>query len=402
MDNATAEQSLQIKVPTLKLKEKIREYTKSHREQLRANSLDALRFGIGEIKARIQELENLTEKDVTGLAGRIKRRKHATNEDMYRLSHAFLQDEKNIETFNKIPGAIQVLVKELTGKDSERQLSAAECLCNLSLGQAPVCEKISSLAGSYLVTYLHTTETQLVRICLWTLANILATGHKGATILMQMQLLPQLWKLYTDDEVADTLADFREDAAICLHLIALNSEVLLRKEDRDYVFENFMGKNPTCLAAEYHLQIIFHVFFYVPELVANFNSSQLMYLINYSLSNICNTKEFKTVSQHLKIVYAIRVLANLLACHPNSYSLLLQQLSLVWHTNLGFILNTLFGFQNVYLTQELLWFLKNILNLESSLNLGQNNFLEKLNICKSNILDQMPILNSLTTESMIL
>lgn len=113
--SSSTENSLQIMVPTLKLREKIREYTKSHREQLRANSLDSLRFGIGEIKARIQELENLTEKDVTGLAGRIKRRKHATNEDMYRLSHAFLQDEKNIETFNKIPGAIQVLVKELTG-----------------------------------------------------------------------------------------------------------------------------------------------------------------------------------------------------------------------------------------------------------------------------------------------
>lgn len=104
-------------------------------------------------------------------------------------------------------------------------------MCNLSLGQAPVCEKISSLAGSYLVTYLHTTETQLLRLCLWTLANILATGHKGASTLMQMQVLPQLWKLYTDDEIADSLADFREDAAICLQIIAQNSETL-KSEDR--------------------------------------------------------------------------------------------------------------------------------------------------------------------------
>ena len=101
---------------TLKMREKIRDYTKSNREQLRASTSDSLRFGIGEIKARIQELDNLTEKDVIGLAGRMKRRKHATNEDMYRLSHAFLQDDRNIQAFNKIPGAIQVLVKELTGK----------------------------------------------------------------------------------------------------------------------------------------------------------------------------------------------------------------------------------------------------------------------------------------------
>lgn len=127
---STTEQTEQIMVPTLKLREKIREYTKSHREHLRANSLDSLRFGIGEIKARIQELENLTEKDVSGLAGRIKRRKHATNEDMYRLSHAFLQDVKNIETFNKIPGAIQVLVKELTGNvNTTYEKFISFCLC---------------------------------------------------------------------------------------------------------------------------------------------------------------------------------------------------------------------------------------------------------------------------------
>ncbi|KAM7353613.1 uncharacterized protein ACRADG_005604 [Cochliomyia hominivorax] len=391
MDNTAAcavEQHEQMLVPTPKLRDKIREYTKLHREQVRANSLDSLRFGIGEIKARIQELDNLTEKDVTGLAGRIKRRKHATNEDMYRLSHAFLQDERNIETFNKITGAMQVLVKELSGKDSERQLSAAECLCNLSLGQAPVCEKISSLAGSYLVTYLHTTEHQLVRLCLWTLANILATGHKGAQNLIQMQLLPQLWKLYTDDQVADDLADFREDAANCLQLIALNSESLLKNEDFNYVYEHFSEKNPTCLAGEYHLHIIFHILFGQPDRLASFSSSQQLYLMNYSLNNISNTEEFKTSIQHLKIIYSVRILSNLLALNPACYSMLQQQLSTVWHTNLIALFNKLFSFQNSDLTREVLWFLKNVLNLaDSSISLCPDDFLEKINICKTNLLE---------------
>lgn len=109
-------QPLQEMESTLKLREKIREYTKSDRKLLRANASDSLRFGVGEIKARITELESLTEKDVIGLARRIKRRKHATCEDMYRLSHSFLQDTQNIETFSKIPGGLQVLIKELTGK----------------------------------------------------------------------------------------------------------------------------------------------------------------------------------------------------------------------------------------------------------------------------------------------
>lgn len=119
---SSEEKPIQAMESTLKLRDKIREYSKSDRKQFRANITDSLRFGVGEIKARIEELENLTEKDVTGLARRIKRRKHATCEDMYRLSHAFLQDLQNIETFSKIPGALQVLIKELTGKHKKKKM----------------------------------------------------------------------------------------------------------------------------------------------------------------------------------------------------------------------------------------------------------------------------------------
>lgn len=271
-----------------------------------------------------------------------------------------------------------------TGKDAERQLSAAECLCNLSLGEAPVCEKIASLAGGYLVTYLHTTETQMVRLCLWTVANLLATGYKTSAILMQMQLLPQLWKLYVDDTIADTLADYREDSAICLQLIALNAKVLLRPEDYKFVLQHCQEKNPTCVAAEYHLQILFHILFPNTETVANFSSEQLLYLVNYSLYNICNTAGFLTSTQHLKVHYAVRILGNIIAIHSNSYSLILQQISSVWQSNLVSILNNLFSYRNPYLTREVLWFLKNILHLENEIPLNQTNLLEKLCIYKDN------------------
>lgn len=98
------------------LRHKIREYAREQRKGLRTNATDALRFGLGQIKDEIRELENLSIQDVRGMAGRIKRRKHATAEDMYRLSHAFLQNNENIKEFAGVPGAIQVLVKELTGK----------------------------------------------------------------------------------------------------------------------------------------------------------------------------------------------------------------------------------------------------------------------------------------------
>lgn len=87
---------------------------------MRADARDALRFGLGEIKDQIRQLLALNEDDVIGLATRIKRHKKASPEDMYRLSHAFLQSNENISAFNKIPGAINVLIKSLTGKPFNR------------------------------------------------------------------------------------------------------------------------------------------------------------------------------------------------------------------------------------------------------------------------------------------
>lgn len=115
-ENSEIRKEAHMSVPTLELRAKIRDYTKLYRDKIRASTYDSVRFGPGEIKEQIQQLHKLTEKDVIGLASRIKRHKHATNDDMYRLSHAFLMDEKNIEIFCRITGAMQVLVKELTGK----------------------------------------------------------------------------------------------------------------------------------------------------------------------------------------------------------------------------------------------------------------------------------------------
>uniref|UniRef100_A0A1A9VW26 IBB domain-containing protein n=1 Tax=Glossina austeni TaxID=7395 RepID=A0A1A9VW26_GLOAU len=376
-------------VPTEIFREKIRVYANSQRELHRERSLDSLRFGLGEIKERVQFLDNLNERDVLGLAKRIKRRKRATPEDMYRLSHAFLQDMENIKVFNKTPGALQILIKELTGKSSECQISAAECLCNFCLGDAPVCEKIASLAGSYLVTYLHSSEIQLVRLCLWTLANILATSSKGAQTCLQMQLIPQLWKLYIGDEIADNLMDYKEDSAICLQIIALNYASVLNEKDMEFLLEHANEKNPTCLPNEYHLQIIFQIFFTQEEVVANLPENLITYLISYSLSNIHNTAELSGAKENLMVLYAIRILGNILACVPSSYTKLLQELSSVCQINLIGFLNKLFNYKSSPIILEILWFLKNILRQEENNATFDINLLDKLQIKRENVVQQL-------------
>lgn len=97
------------------IRSNLREHRKLERFNDRNDSSDAFRIGVGAIKEIIQDFDNITEKDVTGLASRIKRKKGATEEDLNRLSHAFLLSVENIVTFSKITGALNVIVKELTG-----------------------------------------------------------------------------------------------------------------------------------------------------------------------------------------------------------------------------------------------------------------------------------------------
>lgn len=98
------------------LRANLRERRKQQRLSFRNESSDAYRVGVVSIQDIVSKLDSITQKDVTGMAARIKRRKGATEEDLTRLSHAFLLDTENIVIFTKITGALNVIVKELTGK----------------------------------------------------------------------------------------------------------------------------------------------------------------------------------------------------------------------------------------------------------------------------------------------
>ncbi|XP_034100313.1 transmembrane and coiled-coil domain-containing protein 6 [Drosophila albomicans] len=344
----TAPQAASLRLEDTALRHKIREYAKHQRKDLRTNATDALRFGLGQIRDEIRELENLSVKDVHGLAGRIKRRKHATTEDMYRLSHAFLQSNDNINAFAATQGAVQVIVKELTGTNVQRQIDAAECLCNLSLGEAHVCEKITTLAGSYLVTYLNSQESRLKRSCLWTLANILASCQKSAKTLLQMQLATKLWKLYTSD-----VQDYAEDAGICLHLIATHAGSLLPAEDRRYIAEHLHEKQPTQPGGEYYMYIVFQL--NLVALESKLCVSKLQHFIEFLSSS---ELDYNNLKQQLPIVYGVQVLSNIFATLSSSE--LNQQMDI---ENLINALNKLFLLGNANLTKDLLQLLRNLMDL---------------------------------------
>lgn len=113
---------------------------------------------------RFMESEIFTEKVVSGMCSRIKRRKHATEEDLRKLSNAFIQTEANIMTFMKTTGAINIIIKEFTGGERSQQLLAAQCLCNLSLGDETCCSKVATFAGSYLMIFIMKSSDVLLSV----------------------------------------------------------------------------------------------------------------------------------------------------------------------------------------------------------------------------------------------
>lgn len=145
-----------------KIKNKARDELKVDRENSRKTKNDSLRIGLADLQQKIKNNENITENDITGLAGRIKRRKQAESEDLYRLSNGFLQNELNIKTFVNIQGALNVIVKVLTGNNAKLQILAAECINNLSLGDSVACEKIALICGTYLTAFSNHPNKRLV------------------------------------------------------------------------------------------------------------------------------------------------------------------------------------------------------------------------------------------------
>ncbi|KAG5675183.1 hypothetical protein PVAND_005108 [Polypedilum vanderplanki] len=192
-------------------------------------------------KNRFLENEILTEEDIKGLCSRIKRRKHADEEDLIKLGNAFFQSENNISAFIKTTGAIKVLIKEFIGKD--RRLLAAQCLCNLSLGCEAACSKIAIFGGCYLNIYLRNLKDfNLVKVSLWITQNLASTCHKALDILMSQEVLSNC--LFIINDSGD--AEIRHKGIILLDIIIEKSWNKIGIDEKETVIKslfNYIIKN---------------------------------------------------------------------------------------------------------------------------------------------------------------
>lgn len=171
------------------VRDSVRKDVHEARSKHRHDEMDGLRVAPDELSNHSINLQTFNQDDVLDIVKTIKKNKHAQTTELLKLSHAFLQSTDNIQTFLNTTGAMNVLVKELTGEtkdpkvvvnafflcehsinlnsnlivgsDSEKQVLALECLCNLSLGSDVLCEKVVLQAGTYLHTFLQSSNEAL-------------------------------------------------------------------------------------------------------------------------------------------------------------------------------------------------------------------------------------------------
>lgn len=162
------------------VREKVQEELIRARKLHRNRQQDTLRCGLQVVEKDLF----VDEQEILKLCNRIKRRKHADESDLFRLSNGFLYSTTNIAIFLKVQGAVNVLVKELTGSSGDKQLLAAEAFCNLSLGDSGSCFKVSKLISSYLLTMTTSVNNELAQTSLWTLYNLIAESEKAQEVFL--------------------------------------------------------------------------------------------------------------------------------------------------------------------------------------------------------------------------
>lgn len=74
----------------------------------------------------------------------------------------FFQCEENINSFLKIDQSLSGLIRDLSGNNPILQLYAANCCCNIALGNAKACTTLGKAVIPYLLTELESLNYALL------------------------------------------------------------------------------------------------------------------------------------------------------------------------------------------------------------------------------------------------
>ncbi|XP_055644888.1 uncharacterized protein LOC129780542 [Toxorhynchites rutilus septentrionalis] len=284
----------------------------------RKTGTDINRAGLGQMLQEVREVENISSQDIKGLASRIKRRKHADANDLIKLSYGFQQSAENISEFVRITGAINVIVKEFTGNDSDLQQLAGECLCNLTLGEEVCCERVVTFAGTYLITFLENLNNRVLNnICIWTLQNIIASGPKAMKAIHSKGIVASLQRLLAEAPDSELLDE-----------VLLTLELMLDYEDsclsKAFILTRMLPEVLTKPCRLNGLKLLYKCLKLTNFETLDNHIAQLV--VDRCVENLVPVAEKKDPSSyHVTIILCVRILANLIALSESCLEKLINE-----------------------------------------------------------------------------
>ncbi|PRD28347.1 UNVERIFIED_CONTAM: Importin subunit alpha-1b [Trichonephila clavipes] len=97
------------------------------------------------------------------------------------------------ETFFKIDGAFNALIRILIGNDAAMQLEAAACLTNLACGSHKAAKRIIKGAGPYLISFIGSGSHYLQDQSAWAAGNLANDCSECFSLLKAQGLIPALF-----------------------------------------------------------------------------------------------------------------------------------------------------------------------------------------------------------------
>ncbi|XP_014473786.1 PREDICTED: uncharacterized protein LOC106743853 isoform X2 [Dinoponera quadriceps] len=266
---------------------------------------------------------------------KLLKKKRISSEDYRYLPNALIQCEENINSFLKIDQSLPGLIRDLSGNDPILQLYAANCCCNIALGNAKACTALGKAVIPYLLTELESLNYALLDVCIWTIGNLIAGSYKAFSILHAQHCLKHLILLLNncDDMILPSVI------YATLHYVHVAFHEISEEEMLELVEatvkQNLLYKDPnfTWLLALLSSSFITHPYF-SPIL------SQIVdYLYHSGLDNIS------------EITASIRILAN---SYEDKTDILLRNTEYS-QEDLCALLNKLLSHQCIHIRKEALW-----------------------------------------------
>ncbi|RZF38186.1 hypothetical protein LSTR_LSTR005547 [Laodelphax striatellus] len=323
------------------IKENMKETVSSERRLQRERIVNKRRGILGKVK--INKNEFLKTDDVKSIAQRLKHKGLVKDSDFKLLTRAFIQNENNIIAFANSDGALQSLIRELTGTDSNHQLLAAECCVNLALGNEKTSLKIAKSAGTYLITFLKGMSIPLSSAAIWALGNLAGSDVKTLELLKSQGLMESLLDIIGVEDLQSNVI-YALMHFVKVGLPVLQPDDLKKIATRTVVLAN---RTPDTFWLLYYLSC------------SNVCDELLLPIVQPCIGIIAETDESDTIESIKKKTACVRILANLASAESgNVASLLMAEFDTLF---------SLFEYMaqeatTPHLCKDMLWMFGNLVN----------------------------------------